>query len=560
MTFAASCIFTFLSICLCAQSVSIKISRYDIYEFKVVSKVSQVGNPFLDVGLSGVFTSPSGKKIRIDGFYDGGDIWKLRFSPNERGIWSYVLKGEQFSYVKQGKLNCTPSSSQGFIGIHPKNPYSFAYHSGLPFFPMGDTSYGLYDDSPVTPELRNAYLATRRSQSFNFIRMEVGHSYSRAAKDPAYWAWGGTAANPDLDRFNPAFFKGFDQLLLQMRQQGMNAELILLNFYRPPFTDPKSWTPAREKQWLRYLIARYSAFSNIFLWTISNEYETHPDGAYRLDNPADVNWIRETAAFIKEKDPYQHLVTVHPVISSGTTGSSPRSPMNGPFHIGGFFGQTKAIDVLSHQTGQGGEGVVWDESCRCYKGDDPVLTESIRIDRVFGKPVINTENGYEYLEGQPTMKNQVHHTDKVRRSSWRIVCSGAYFSAGFTGTLAHSDIWNQIDFPNQYTFILKDEGAGRQLSLLCQFFKALPFWQMKPFSGISGNAVALSNGSSYVAYLPHGGKVQIHTGGQDKYTAKWFDPRNGMYKIAKLKEKGGSLTLQSPDDQDWALLVKRISP
>ena len=59
----------------------------------------------------------------------------------------------------------------------------------------------------------------------------------------------------------------------------MNVELILLNYYRRPFTDTNLWTAARERLWLRYLIARYSAFDNLFLWTLANEYETHPGRA-----------------------------------------------------------------------------------------------------------------------------------------------------------------------------------------------------------------------------------------------------------------------------------------
>ncbi|RZM08745.1 MAG: DUF4038 domain-containing protein, partial [Pedobacter sp.] len=254
------------------------------------------------------------------------------------------------------------------------------------------------------------------------------------------------------------------QALHDTVRQGVNytikrdeaAETAFINYLKalhPAFKQQNnfhylSFAAAREKQWLKYLIARYAAFSNIFMWTVSNEYETHPDGAYRLDNPADVKWAVETAKFIKENDPYKHLVTVHSVISSSTTGSSPASPIDNPWRIGGFFGEEQAIDVLSQQTGQNGEGTTWNEHLQCWTGDDVNLTASIKADRKYNKPVMNTENGYEYLSGQPTMKKQVHHTDKVRRSSWRIVCSGGFLSAGFTGTLAHSDIWNQIDWPN----------------------------------------------------------------------------------------------------------------
>jgi hypothetical protein len=61
--------------------------------------------------------------------------------------------------------------------------------------------------------------------------MSVGHSEVRAASDPAFWAWGGTPAQPDLDRLNPVFFHGLDALFRELRTREMNVELLLLNFY-----------------------------------------------------------------------------------------------------------------------------------------------------------------------------------------------------------------------------------------------------------------------------------------------------------------------------------------
>ena len=154
--------------------------------------------------------SPSGKTNVLDGFYDGDETWRVRFAPDEEGEWSYLLRGEGVEILQRGKVRCIAPRGNGFIRIHPENPYAFAYADGTPFFPMGDTCYGLYDDSPITPELRTEYLAARRARHFNFVRMSVGHSEYRAATNNAYWAWGGTAKSPDLDCFNPVFFRGLD--------------------------------------------------------------------------------------------------------------------------------------------------------------------------------------------------------------------------------------------------------------------------------------------------------------------------------------------------------------
>ena len=538
----------------------VAVPRWEMHEF-VVQGRAHVGNPFRDAALVGEFISPSRQTNVVDGFYDGEDTWRLRYAPDEEGEWKYLLRGEGVSILRQGVLHCGKPVGRGFIRVHPNHPYAFAQDGGTPFFPMGDTCYGLFDDSPITPELRTEYLRARRSQKFNFVRMTIGHSEARAAADPAFWAWGGTPQAPDLDRFNPDFFHRFDGLMQQMRSAGMNVELILLNYYRRPFTDIQEWTRARERQWLRYVLARYAAFDHIFLWTLANEYETHPDGKYRLDDPGDLQWVTDTARFIKANDPVHHLVTVHPVISASGRGDSPRSPFDPPWRIGEFFGRDAGIDVLSQQTGQVGGGVVWDESLQCWKGDPGSVTDSALADRRFHKPVLNTESGYEYLRDEPTSKRQVHHTDKVRRAAWRIVCAGAYFAAGFQGTIGHSDAWNRLDPEHHYKFVVRDEGAAAQLGALYDFWTALPFWRMQPFEDIGSGAVALAEpGAAYGIYLPQGGSTQLDlTDAPGLYDVRWFDPRHGVFGPAIRISGGAKQPFTAPDANDWAVQITRRS-
>jgi hypothetical protein len=173
--------------------------------------------------------------------------------------------------------------------------------------------------------------------------------------------------------------------------------------------------------------------------------------------------------------------------------------------------------------------------------------------------VLNTESGYEFLRGDPTSRKQVHHTDKVRRSAWRIVCAGGYFAAGFHGTLGHSDIWNRMDAPNHYTFQVRDEGAAAQLGMLHNFFTALPFWRMQPFTGVTGGAVALAEaGQTYVVYLPRGGATTLDlTGAPGGFTARWFNPRTGEFGetfsvLGERKQK-----LEAPGAEDWAVRLQQ---
>ena len=204
---------------------------------------------------------------------------------------------------------------------------------------------------------------------------------------------------------------------------------------------------------------------------------------------------------------------------------------------------------------------VWDEQLNCWTGDVPGVGRSIAADRVYRKPVLNTEFGYEYLRGHPTENRQVHHTDKIRRAAWRIVCAGGYFAAGFHGTIGHSDAWNRIDAARHYTFTVADEGAAGQLAVLHDFFTALPFWRMQPFNGVTGNAVALAEpGQVYVAYLPRGGSVSVDlSAAKGPLTARWFNPRTGQTGEAFTVTGGTRGEFQAPDTGDWVLLLRSAS-
>jgi hypothetical protein len=329
-------------------------------------------------------------------------------------------------------------------------------------------------------------------------------------------------------------------------------------------------------------VARYAAFNNVFLWTLANEYETHPDGRYRLDVPGDPDWAKATARLIKSFDPVRHLVTVHPVVSASTRGASPRDVFHPPWRIGEFFGPSDASDVLSQQTAAAyaaewdarqqrwirscaaeppgsWSSVQWDEALGCWTGDVPGVNRSIAADRIHRKPVLNTENGYEHLSGSPTGKRQVHHTDKVRRTAWRIVCAGGYCAAGFAGTTGQGDPWERIDPPNRYPFRVEDAGAAGQLAILFDTFAPLPFWEMTPRPDAATNAVVLgSPGKAWVIYAPRGGSLAVELPETNTvFTARWVNPRREQATTPHRITVNHRLDQTAPDREDWVLVLTR---
>src|ERR1035437_2081028 len=74
---------------LAAQSPARPIERRDRFELQLAGPAE--GNPFLDVRFSAEFRQQH-RAVQVDGFYDGGGVYKVRFAPDAEGEWSYVTR------------------------------------------------------------------------------------------------------------------------------------------------------------------------------------------------------------------------------------------------------------------------------------------------------------------------------------------------------------------------------------------------------------------------------------------------------------------------------------
>ena len=483
------------------------IPRFDVYQLALKASHTYL-NPFTDVMVTGFLRTPSGQRIEVPGFYDGDNTWRIRAIPHEVGRWSYAVASQptDSDLQMEGTFECVPSNRAGFLRQNLDNPYGLSFDDGTPFFFMGDTCYNLVLLDRTRQRL--PYLQQRRGQGFTVIRLSVTpHEF----QNDRFWAWGGTVNRPDLDRLNLSYFQRLDEILEDMKSEQMMAEIILVNFYTGPQRDPVLWTGERQRLWLRYLIARYASYTNMALWTLANEFETHPDGVYRFDEPDDLIWVDETARFLKENDPYHHLITVHPCPKwGGSVGGPPGGPGYG-------FGTNPWIDVINNQT-HGQETDVG----RYRDGSGDGLEQKVLADRIYEKPVIIGEFGYEH-DGYTVGSNI--STDLLRRSAWRIALAGGYFSAGFRSTV--------FNFPWIIVFDVKgDLGGPQQLSYLYGLLSRTSFWRMHPhFELINTPNLCLADpGQEYVVYMPDGGMLYIDLSDCSRtLQANWLNPISGRY-------------------------------
>ncbi len=83
------------------------VERWDIFELSLTGPAE--GNPFVDVSLTATF-SHQHRAIEVDGFYDGGTDYRVRFMPDTVGEWRYLTHSNvQELDGLSGTFACTPA-------------------------------------------------------------------------------------------------------------------------------------------------------------------------------------------------------------------------------------------------------------------------------------------------------------------------------------------------------------------------------------------------------------------------------------------------------------------
>src|SRR5687767_5153118 len=79
--------------------------------FEVELSGPRDGNPFAEVELSAEFRRGD-RRHRVEGFYDGDGIYRVRFMPDSEGQWSYSTHSNRPALDgKTGQFTCGPAAA-----------------------------------------------------------------------------------------------------------------------------------------------------------------------------------------------------------------------------------------------------------------------------------------------------------------------------------------------------------------------------------------------------------------------------------------------------------------
>ena len=195
--------------------------------------------PFADVAVEATFTAPSGRTVAIPAFHDGADnqgqLWRVRFNPDEAGRWTYRTTAipRDDGLATTGSVEVTPNEPpRGFLRATPGENWVLTYESGEPCFVFGDTIYNLFGLAHCGLDAEGL-LRRRAAQGCNFIRVRIpvspfhppdGYSHWQTART---WAWGGSEQAPRFDRFNLDYFRTVDRIVALAEELGTGLELIM---------------------------------------------------------------------------------------------------------------------------------------------------------------------------------------------------------------------------------------------------------------------------------------------------------------------------------------------
>lgn len=313
------------------------IGTYQIAEW-IIDPGRTCDNPFDpdQIAIDATFTGPGGRKLIVPGFWSaecrpevsrngtehwvqtGPAQWLVRACLPEAGDWQMRVAARD----KDGTRNSEPltihverSDSPGFIRRAPDNTRYFQFDSGAPYFAVGlnigwPGRRGSADDE--------AWFTRLASAGGNFARI---------------WLCANRAMIEDKKtgpgRYDLAACAYFDRVLQLAAERRIAVMLTFQNHSQlldethwgpgdwprdaynaangGPATRPVNYFdpgPARTlfKHRLRYLVARYGAFTNVLAWELWNEQDL-----CKVRIPLD--WTREMADELHRTDPYQHLVT-----------------------------------------------------------------------------------------------------------------------------------------------------------------------------------------------------------------------------------------------------------
>ena len=527
-------------------------------------------HPWWSFPVTARFTHPAtGTSMLLEGHWDGGREWMIRFAAPQPGIWAWQTFSDDAGLDgHSGRFEVRPPTSdetarnpnhRGQLRIS-SNARHFEYADGTPVFLLADTLWsgnrsrcglGEQEDGPFFQ-----YLADRRAKGFTTILIKYLNGFDDGPSNPKGERNEGGYAflERDFNRLNPSFFQALDRRMAAIWSHGFVA------------ATPTAWWGKTKRsvfdiQWATrvsaYCAVRYGAYNSV--WCLSGEYQ------YTFK---DCGWTEESfndmGKTVQAHNPYGHPLSIHP--SARLDWSAPHNCQSSrPFD---------ESDWLDHHWLQTGQSVDRMFNIVTRAEENRALSSP--------KPVFCSEACYDASDDA----DQAYH---ARWQAWAAMLSGCagygYGAHGIWQFYDPSDPEGETGKPDKravsWSQALQCEGSG-MMRPLRSFLTKYSWWRLEPHRDwllVDGRPCPLPTatdltpphcttipGELCIVYIPRGNASRalklINLNGS-RYQASWFDPRTGetmpIGDVSAGSAEWSILQRPAPTDEDWVLCLEKQS-
>ena len=506
-------------------------------------------NPLYEVERFGAeFTAPSGRKLQVNGFWDGTTNWRIRMMPDEVGTWQYTTFCSDTTNTSlhrvTGNFECVGSTNPAAIyqrGAISRSPgaYHLMHRDGTPFFFTACTAWN--GGLKSTEEEWNTYLRHRKDHHYNTIQLVMTQWRGAGQNSQGEVAYEGSGRI----RVNPSFFQHLDGKIDRINEYGLVAAPVVLwalqkgsgRELNPGYALPDDVAVLLA----RYIVARYGAHHVI--WLLGG------DGNY-LDN------YEQRWKYIGQQvfnDYHPGLVALHP---------------QGRSWIGEAFADQEWLDIMAYQSSHSNQ-----EGTVNWINRGPMAT---LWDQLPPRPLINMEPNYEEI---PIYRSDgmIDATDVRNASYWSL------FATPLAGiTYGANGIWPWIregerilnhgslsdNPPSPWSESINFPGS-LQIGYLSEFIQQFDWWTLKPAPnrlvtqlGDSDyrqfvSVVHTDDDSLVLAYVPQPTTVALYNPQHLAYRGQWFDPATAEYEETEVIAEKGVLRIAASGDGDRVLVLRR---
>jgi hypothetical protein len=484
----------------CALPETTKIADFGLWErFEAeVANPRSYGDPYRDVRLDVVYTKPDGQEVYFWGFHDGGRTWKIRFMPDQTGVWRYRAVFSDGTPALGGEFRVEDSSLPGMLRVNRANPHSFSL-GDTPILLRGLHVGDRFFAANWPEEKRVAFLDWVNQQGYNLLSI-ASHYLNRDVE--------GRGRGWDTPRLWPLDAEEFRRL---ERWLDDLAERRICVYPFAGFFGQKSnypTDPAEQEEFIRYTMARLGPYWNILLNVAGPEPNLH--GGWMAASE-----VERLGRLIRELDVFGHPLSVH-----NATGDDPY----------------RDSDWTSFGTLQGPKTLKRAE-----------LSAGLLRNGHEAKPLLAQETLW------PGNKYHPPYTEEdLRKNAFVIQMSGA--------SLVYGDFAGDSSSGFSGTMELADRRQARHdiVKAVWNFFDALSYFEMQPRQDLVSSGYCLAwPGREYLVYLEEGGAVDVQVEG-GAYLVTWINARDIADRRAAGTTQSGR-DLRAPDRGDWLLHLTRTA-